>query len=1725
MLSRISKISVFGIVALMLALGLATTDALAQDVKGNVTVTVDNLTHAAAAEVTLVFTVNVTTEATDPDAAGVVRIGIPSVWSRPINSDDAEAINIAVGEVFINEPIDGTITGTVSGRNLVANIGKDSTAEITFAFKTITPHRMATYTIPVSSSLHVIAASTEAAPIPIKITIGAVAGGTGAYTVTRSNGALHFQTPEDPVDDTPNDPPYQGDYIAISKDEFRNLVIRFTAPGTMPGNSTVTLTAAVGGFPRFNVASDVIVSGNADKTFSPDGQMVIATIKPSGLQKGNTITFSIKTYNAPEVNPEATPAAGAIEEGYTITVHTDIDPDGSAADSLPRAGPGEVGVFTLITTKPAGTGKIVVSRNDAPLTHIVAATEFDIATEAATLSISFVEFDGIGDGSKFEITVPDGWPQPLALLAGATARDGGVANTNAGAEIEGRVLKGNLNNDAPNDTTAITYTVAKIPGAGSYTFSAKATAGPHTSLAPIAGHIIEVVVADATGSVALLTSGGAPVTQASPKAALGNLRFVFTPAGRMAKDAMVTIAVPTGWTAFREDNGDGQSDPGEVSVVGTKATMVVLPGLITLTATEAWTPADRITVNYRMVSVPDVASATFTYQAQAKSHPGGGLANIGSPNIGIGRAPDGGGTLALSATQADAGSSIGNLTITYTAAGKMEAGSEVVVTIPSNGDWPAPSGLGRVELSAGTLSTTETTMTANTDVVLDGGDTIVFTYKAITAPVDGGTYTFTGKSKSSPTGTLTALGSGVTMTIDEVAAGAVALNGPEGALSSAAPGMALGNLTFVFTAGARMEVGSKVTVTIPVAWTPAFLDNNDGTDSPGESSLAGAAGFVVSGGGGTPWVLTATTNAILESGDTLMFTYKQVTAPSTEATYQLTAMASTSSESKLLPVQSQPTIVVREPVTAIALTADPSSIFTGGEIGLSVTLWAGTAAGRALGGVVIDLDDGDAGGTFTPAIITIGDAGHEGTATYTNATAGDYTITATAGDLDPVTADVEVKSTIRDLSVNGETETALLAQGSSIMVRATGPVGGGTVTILDSDGDKIGLKKALDPVGEPDADGDQIYSRSVELPDVLADGMYTVSVEIQGDVNDSLTIQVVNDQDPPTLSNASVLPTTVANGGILTLAVKASSSSESNPIASVTANLSAVDSTQTDMVELTAQPGTDNTYFAIHSVSMDNTNADGVVDVSFTATDRIGGEGTASASVTLANDSTVIESVNVPSDLFRPGDTVTITATGTEGGTATFSIATGAHDVLVDKKAMMEDPDGTYTGSFEVVADVFPEGTYYVTVNLNTKSKSQSDLNIGPAGYTFTLSIPAGTHAIHIPLAANQVNGEDGTIETVGDVYDALGDAVNFIITLGADGSWMSYLGDESAGSAADAAIGDDTGLIAVMASAGTIELVGDALGTGGVSMVSINVGNNLVGLPLKPAVGISMISDALVPGVGAIAVSNAAGDGFHTIQAAGDTGDGPVMGGVGYIVVATAAANIPIVGSVWENSEAVMAAPAVAFSGLQTPVLHVDGGVMDEFDMLSRIPELRVTVRNLSTGASLDTILGTAESTTAYSATFVEFGRHAAKAGDVLEIVAHSPNPYVGVRPVPQIVVSAEEVLTSRISLPDMELYEIPSESELLANYPNPFNPETWIPYRLAKAAEVTLDIYDTNGRLVRTIDIGFKPAAVYESRASAIYWDGRNNYGERVASGTYFYHLTAGDDYASTRRMVILK
>ena len=99
------------------------------------------------------------------------------------------------------------------------------------------------------------------------------------------------------------------------------------------------------------------------------------------------------------------------------------------------------------------------------------------------------------------------------------------------------------------------------------------------------------------------------------------------------------------------------------------------------------------------------------------------------------------------------------------------------------------------------------------------------------------------------------------------------------------------------------------------------------------------------------------------------------------------------------------------------------------------------------------------------------------------------------------------------------------------------------------------------------------------------------------------------------------------------------------------------------------------------------------------------------------------------------------------------------------------------------------------------------------------------------------------------------------------------------------------------------------------------------------------------------------------------------------------------------------------------------------------------------------------------------------------------------------------------------------PKRTGLLPNYPNPFNPETWIPYQLAEAADVMLTIYATDGQLIRTLSFGHQSAGIYQSKSRAAYWDGKNELGEPAASGVYFYTLRVSGESTVTRKMFIRK
>lgn len=107
---------------------------------------------------------------------------------------------------------------------------------------------------------------------------------------------------------------------------------------------------------------------------------------------------------------------------------------------------------------------------------------------------------------------------------------------------------------------------------------------------------------------------------------------------------------------------------------------------------------------------------------------------------------------------------------------------------------------------------------------------------------------------------------------------------------------------------------------------------------------------------------------------------------------------------------------------------------------------------------------------------------------------------------------------------------------------------------------------------------------------------------------------------------------------------------------------------------------------------------------------------------------------------------------------------------------------------------------------------------------------------------------------------------------------------------------------------------------------------------------------------------------------------------------------------------------------------------------------------------------------------------------------------------------------------LPAKSMQPIPKEFRLLQNFPNPFNPETWIPYQLADSVEVTIRIYAQSGQMVRTLRLGHKEAGMYLDKSYAGYWNGRNEVGESVTSGFYFYQIEAGS-FCQIRKMLILK
>ncbi len=305
------------------------------------------------------------------------------------------------------------------------------------------------------------------------------------------------------------------------------------------------------------------------------------------------------------------------------------------------------------------------------------------------------------------------------------------------------------------------------------------------------------------------------------------------------------------------------------------------------------------------------------------------------------------------------------------------------------------------------------------------------------------------------------------------------------------------------------------------------------------------------------------------------------------------------------------------------------------------------------------------------------------------------------------------------------------------------------------------------------------------------------------------------------------------------------------------------------------------------------------------------------------------------------------------------------------------------------------------------------------------------------------------------------------------------------------------------------------------VFFLQLDAGLNMISLPLQPSK--PHTARSLMQEIGAtIAIElDSKRQSFRGFTAS-DAGQGfSIEGGKGYIVNVPQAKAVTFVGSPWRNTPPVEAAPP---SDVPTNTwAFILAANVEALQGDPRFPgpgDMTLTVHNPRAGRV--EAMATTEMPGTLHAVWADLSRRSVvEADDVLEIQVRDGARLVGVM---RHAITSDEITRAfaQLRLTPQDL--LPTKTLLFANYPNPFNPETWVPYQLAKDTDVSIHIYDSAGRSVRALNLGYKAAGYYLDKSRAAYWDGRNDAGERMASGVYFYQLVAGQS-TSTRKLVILK
>ena len=436
-------------------------------------------------------------------------------------------------------------------------------------------------------------------------------------------------------------------------------------------------------------------------------------------------------------------------------------------------------------------------------------------------------------------------------------------------------------------------------------------------------------------------------------------------------------------------------------------------------------------------------------------------------------------------------------------------------------------------------------------------------------------------------------------------------------------------------------------------------------------------------------------------------------------------------------------------------------------------------------------------------------------------------------------------------------------------------------------------------------------------------------------------------------------------------------------------------------------------------------------------------------------------------------------------------------------KVTVADEEGKIVGS----------ETYTLTVaEVVVENKAIVDVvTTLPPFVSFNLTLVPGLNMISIPLANAEAtigSGEPVVIGKIGDLKTLLGEDTPVYYYNTSEGKYEE--------APVEMEITGDLGLVVMLLEAKTITFKGK----GWPGAIKLVPGLNMFAVPLDSEKTKTVGDLKMLLGADAPIYYYDTSEGMF--KEAEDTL--VIEGGVGYVTMLLEGIDLFIDGIPWENE---MQAPSFigsqlrAFDPTSTPLMEVKGTIINE-STGTALNGLFVTVRHLSSGAVItDTTTNTGE----FSAVFLDvFKNQLFRVSDVFKIDIHSNNGEIlSFEPI-QYTVTQEDIKLGRVILSNLATRTIPKQSKLMQNWPNPFNPETWIPFQLSKAADVTVTIYDMHGRVVRQFDLGYTPAGIYNTKFNAVYWNGTNDVGERVSSGVYFYHIKAGD-FSASRKMVILK